>query len=130
MRPSRLTVADVSGIHPVLTTMFTPTGSPTKLRDDQKYATNYRSGFAVNTLVPLPHVSCRRLGQPASRFPNEVANLACSTGAADKPSFIYSALQELSVSMCRGSHRIVAAYAALQTRMTGRVHPLAPHPHC
>ena len=30
-----------------------------------------------------------------------------------------SALRELSASLCRGNHRIVAAYAALNVRMSG-----------
>ena len=47
-------------------------------------------------------------------------NQAISTGAVDKSSFIDSGLQELSVSLCRCTHRIVAAAAALLTRMTGR----------
>ena len=33
--------------------------------------------------------------------------------------FVESALRELSVSLCRGNNRIVAAYAALNARMSG-----------
>ena len=33
--------------------------------------------------------------------------------------FVESALRELSVSLCRGNHRIVAAYAALDVCMSG-----------
>jgi hypothetical protein len=70
-------------------------------------------------MVPLSHESYGRLGQPASKLLNELANLASSTGAVEKPRFVESALQELSISLCRGNHRIVSAYAALNTRITG-----------
>ena len=62
---------------------------------ERLYAKYSRSGSAVYTLVPLSHEPYGRLGQPASRFLNEQANLASSTGAVDKSSFIDSALQEL-----------------------------------
>ena len=124
MRPRRLTVADVSftppGADTYVRAAVATTGSATKLRDDQKYAKNIRSGSAVYTLVPLSHESYGCLGQPASKFLNELTNLASSTGALHKSLFIDSAWQELSVSLCCGNHRIVAACAALQTRMTGR----------
>ena len=107
MLPRRLTVANVSVVHPAADTYVraaaAAAGSAAKLRDDQKYAKYSRSGSAVYTLVPLSHESYSRLGQPASRFLNELANLASSTGAVDKSSLIDSALQELSVSLCRGS---------------------------
>ena len=122
MAPRRLTVADVSVIHPGADTYVraaaATAGSATKLRDDQKHAKYNRSGSDVYMLESLSHESYGRLGQPASRLLNELGNLGSSTGAVDT-SFIDSALQELSVSLRRSSHRIVAAYAALQTRMTG-----------
>ena len=36
-----------------------------------------------------------------------------------KAQFVESALRELSVYLCRGNHRIVAAYTALNARMSG-----------
>ena len=71
-------------------------------------------------MVPLSHESYGRLGQPASQLLNELAILASSSGAVGKAQFVESALRELSVTLCRGNHRIVAAYAALNARMTGR----------
>jgi hypothetical protein len=70
-------------------------------------------------MVPLTHESYGRMGQPASKFLNELANLASSTGAVEKSRFVESALQALLIALCRGTHRIVAAYAALNTRFTG-----------
>ena len=125
MLPRRLTVADASVIHPGADTCVraaaATVGSAAKLWDDEKHAKYNRSGSAVYTLAPFSHESYGRLGQPASRFLNELANLASSTGVVEKSSFIDSALQELFVFLCRGNHRIFAAYAALQTRM-----PAAP----
>ena len=117
-------VADVSFLHPAADTYVwaaaTAGVSAAKLWDDQKYAEYSRYGSAVYTLVPLSHESYGCLGQAASRSLNELANLTSSTRGVDKLSFIERALQELSVSLCTSSHRIVAAYAAVQTRMTGR----------
>lgn len=45
--------------------------------------------------------------------------LASCSGAVGKAQFVESALQELFVSLCCGNHRIVAAYSALNVRMTG-----------
>ena len=123
MFPRRLTVADVSVIHPAADTYVraaaNTAGSAASTRDKQKYA-HYRSaGSAVYRMVPLSHESYERLGQPASQLLNECANLASSSGAVLKSKFVETALQELSVSMCRGNHRIVSAYAALNTRLTG-----------
>ena len=72
-------------------------------------------------MVPLSHESYGRLGQPASQLLNELAILASSSGAVGKAHFVESALRELSVTLCRGNHRIVAPYAALNARgLTGR----------
>ena len=79
-----------------------------------------QTSHCTDTLVPRSHEFYWRLEQPASRILNELANLASSIGAVDEMSSIDSALQELSVSLCRCNHRIVAAAAALLTRMTGR----------
>jgi hypothetical protein len=59
------------------------------------------------------------MGLPAHRLLNELANVASSTGAVEKTRFVESALRELSVALCRGNHRIVSAYAALNARITG-----------
>ena len=63
-------------------------------------------------MVPLSHESYGRMYQPASQLLYELAILASSSGAVGKAQFVESALRELSVSLCRGNHRIVAAYAA------------------
>lgn len=120
MLPRRLTVSDVPVVYPAVDTYVraTATGAAAKLRDDQKYAKCSPSGSTVYTLVPLSLESYGCLGQPAGRFLDELANLPSSAAAADKPSFIDSHLQELPMSLRRGSYRIVAAYAALQTSMT------------
>ena len=46
----------------------------------------------THTLVSLSHESYGRLGHTASRFLNELANLASSTEALKKSSFIDSAV--------------------------------------
>jgi hypothetical protein len=66
-------------------------------------------------MVPLSHETFGRLEAPASNLRNVLANVARSMGTVDKPSIVESALQELSVSLCRGNHRIVSAYTALNT---------------
>lgn len=123
MLPHRLTVTDVSVIHPGADTYVraasSSAGSAARTRDAQKFAHYSRAGSAVYRMVPLSHESYGRLGQPASKLLNELANLASSTGAVEKPRFVESALQELSISLCRGNHRVVTAYAALNARMTG-----------
>jgi hypothetical protein len=123
MLPRRLTVADVSVIHPGADTYVraaaSTAGSAAKTRDAQKYAKYNRAGSAVYRMVPLSHESYGRLGQPASKFLNELANLASSSGAEEKSRFVESALQELSVSLARANHRLVAAYAALNARISG-----------
>ena len=63
-------------------------------------------------MVPLSHESYGRMYQPASQLLYELAILASSSGAVGKAQFVESALRELSVSLCRGNHRIVAAYGA------------------
>lgn len=75
--------------------------------------------LVVMQVLPLSHESYGHMGQPASRFLNEPAILASSTGAVEKRRFVQSSLWELSISLCRGNHRIVAACAASNTRMTG-----------
>ena len=87
----------------------TTAGCVAKLWDDQKYAKNNRSGSAVYTLVPLSHKYYGRLGQPARRYLNELANPDSSTRAVDTLRFINSALQEIYVSLCRGNHCVVVA---------------------
>jgi hypothetical protein len=123
MLPRRLTVADVSVTHPGADTYVraaaTTAGSAAKARDAQKFAHYRRAGSAVYRMVPLTQESYGRMGQPASKFLNELAELASSTGAVEKSRFVESALQELSIALCRGTHRVVAAYAALNTRITG-----------
>jgi len=124
MFPRRLTVADISVIHPGADTYVsaaaTTAGAAAKDRDDKKHQKYNRAGSAVYRMVPLSHESYGRLGQPASQLLNELAILASSSGAVGKAQFVESALRELSVTLCRGNHRIVAAYAALNARMTGR----------
>lgn len=121
--PRRLTVADVSVIHPGADTFVgaaaVVAGSAAQVRDAQKYAKYNSAGSAVYRFVPLSHESFGRMGAPASRLLNELANCACSTGAVEKPRFVESALRELSVTLCRGNHRLVSAYAAINTRMNG-----------
>jgi hypothetical protein len=116
MLPRRLTIADVSVIHPGGDTYVhaaaTTAGSAAKTRDAQKYAHDSAAGSNVYQFVPLSHESYGRLGQPAHRFLNELANIASSTGAADKGGFVESALRELSIGLCRSNHRILSAYAA------------------
>ena len=123
MLPRRLTVADVSILHPRADTYVqaaaTTAGAAAKVRDDQKYRKYYPAGSAVYRMVPRSYESYVHLGQPASQLLNELAILASSSEAVGKAQFVESALRELSVTLCRGNHRIVAAYAAPDARMTG-----------
>lgn len=123
MLPRRLTITDVSVIHPGADTYVRraagEAGAAAEIRDKQKYEKYNRAGSAVYRVVPLSHESYGRMGQPASRLLNELANIASGSGAVAKGAFVESALQELSVALCRGNHRIVSAYAALNTRITG-----------
>ena len=67
----------------------------------------------------MSHESYGRMGQPASQLLNELAILTSFSGAMGKAQFVESALRELSISLCSGNHRVVAAYAALNLRMSG-----------
>ena len=59
--------------------------------------------------------------KPALERAGYLGQLQWSCGAVGKAQFVESALRELSVTLCRGNHRIVAAYAALNARgLTGR----------
>ena len=122
--PRRLTVADVSVIHPgadnFVSAAAATSGAAAKIRDDQKDREYNREGSGVYRMVPMSHESYGRMGQPASQLLNEIAILASSSGAVVKAQFVKSSQQELSASLSRGNHRIVAAYAALNVRMSGR----------
>ena len=86
-----------------------------KARNDQKYRNYSRAGSFVYRMVPLSHESYGRLGQPASQLLNKLAVLASSSGALVKAQSVESALRKLSVTLCRGKHRIIAAYAQRST---------------
>lgn len=123
MLPRRLTVADISVIHPCGDTVSraaaATAGAAAQVRDGQKYQLYQATGSSVYRFVPLTHESYGRMGLPAHRFLNELAELASSTGAVSKAGFVESAIRELSIAVCRGNHRIVSAYASLNVRMTG-----------
>ena len=57
--------------------------------------------------------------QPARQLLNGLTILTSYSGAVGKAQFVEIALWELSVSLCRGNHHIVAAYVARNGRMTG-----------
>ena len=86
--PRRLTVADISVIHPGADTYVsaaaTTAGAAAKDRDDKKHQKYNRAGSAVYRMVPLSHESYGRLGQPAIQLLNELAILASSSGAVGK----------------------------------------------
>jgi hypothetical protein len=103
MQPRRLTVADVSVTHPgadtYVKTDAVAAGAAAKARDAQKFAHYRRAGSTVYHMVPLTHESYGRMGQPASKFLNELANLASSTGAVEK-SALWRVLCRNSQSHC------------------------------
>ena len=92
MFPRRLTVANVSVIHPgadiFVRAGAATSGAAAKVQDDQKYRKYNRAGSAVYSMVPLSHESYGRMGQPASQLLNELAILASSSGAVGKAQFV------------------------------------------
>jgi Reverse transcriptase (RNA-dependent DNA polymerase) len=109
---SGVVVGDVSVIHPAAPSFVrraaTTTGSAARARDGHKRASyalrNLGGGYE---LVPVSVESFGRLGGPAYALLCRVAAVAADGGRVSKAVFIDRALQELSVTLCKGNARVL-----------------------
>jgi len=119
-----LTVGDVSVIHPAAQTYARAAartaGSAAAVRDRQKRA---RYDQAVNgsyAFVPLSVESYGRLGEPAMRLLNTLADSAAAGGVVVKGDFVRNALRELCFGLCRGNGIVYRAGFKMLARASGR----------
>ena len=120
--PDGLTVTDVSVVHPCASTYVRAArvaGGAAVVRDaakQAKYQTADPSGYAF---VPLSHESFGRMGQPAMKLLNTLAEVASANGRVVKAGFVGNALRELSISLCRGNALMHRRGLGVLARVTG-----------
>ena len=135
---SNLCIGDVSVINPAAGTYrdaaARKAGAAAEVRDRQKELAYRAHDPDAYDFVPLTHESFGRLGEPAMRYLNKLADIAVRCGDVSRSAFVTMALRRLSVAMCRGNALIfrlgmqTLTGTAGSAPMAGRKRPTA-HAH-
>ena len=119
-----LTVGDVSIIHPAARTYARAAaqtaGSAAAVRDHQKRTKYDRGDAGGYAFVPLSIETYGRLGEPAMKLLNTLADTAAAGGVVVKGDFVRSALRELSTGLCKGNGIVYRAGLKILARASGR----------
>jgi hypothetical protein len=120
---SALTIADVSVIHPAASTYVAAaartTGSAAAVRDRHKQARYDRGDAGGYAFVPLSVETYGRMGAPAMKLLNTLADTAAAAGVVIKGDFVRNTLRELSVGLCKGNGLMYRAGLKILARTSG-----------
>ena len=89
-------------------------------REQAKHAHYARAGSSTYAMVPLIHEAYGRLGKEGSELLNWLGQHASTDGTTSKRVFVFSALGELGIAMCRAVFCQVKAYSQVHSRVLGR----------
>ena len=94
-------------------------GEAAKIRDRQKRNDHAKEGNQGYTFVPFSIETYGRLGKPAEELLKSVADVAASTGAVDRNTFLQWSYKELSVRLVKANQLVFKAFCGAVTKSVG-----------